>query len=410
MQPVGMNAALFWRLIEQTKEEAGGDQDIHEELLIEALSQLSDQDIGIFYAIYHFYHQLADRSKLITAAAIIDGFLTDDSFEYFRPWLIGEGERTYKSALANPDNLAEVANPDEFADFECLMAVPMWALLRKQGKGKDDDEAYEAYDDIWEQMEFYGLDEQQIAECQDGIVLDPDIDNAIFGWASNDRDQAHYQAMRQEAFPRLLAKCDEDSDDDSEQDEVLPVSGAVNHTDAAKQRDFSKDEITQGILACRLTYVKEEIWQFRPLTLWDGQLQMHIPTWFVPWTEQEQDFDQPTCIYGDQHRSANCGFTLYPPLRRGQDIDEFTEGIKWVVTMDRTELTWLNSDSQESCSDQLRLFEFTAVDSNNTRTYNLVFVLPVGKKRKLCIGTFTCHHSTLDAWRPIVKGMLNTLQ
>jgi hypothetical protein len=202
MQSVNMNAAAFWRLIEKTKQESGGEQEKHEELLIEALSRLSYPDIGTFHAIYNFYHQLADRPKLITAAGIIEGFLTDDGFEYFRAWLIGEGEKTYRRALANPDNLADVARADEYADFECLMAVAIEAAEKKQERDKEE------YWQTYGYPEEYELDEKQIAECQTGIVFDPELDNEVFGWAMHDRDEARFQAMRTKAFPRLIAKCE----------------------------------------------------------------------------------------------------------------------------------------------------------------------------------------------------------
>jgi len=202
MQAVSMNAAVFWRLIEKTKQESGGEQEKHEELLIEALSRLSYPDIGTFHAIYNFYHQLADRPKLITAAGIIEGFLSDDGFEYFRAWLIGEGEKTYKRALANPDNLADAITTGEFADFECLMAVAIEAAQRKHERDKEE------YWLTYGYPEEYELDEKQIAECQTGIVFDPELDNQVFGWAMYDRDEAHFQAMRAKAFPRLIAKCE----------------------------------------------------------------------------------------------------------------------------------------------------------------------------------------------------------
>jgi hypothetical protein len=197
-----MNVAAFWRLIEKTKQESAGEQEKHEELLIEALSRLPYPDIGTFHAIYHFYHQLADRPKLITAAAIICDGLTNDDFEYFRPWLIGEGEKVYKKALANPDSLVDVVKTDEFAEFELLMAVAIEATERKHEGDKVE------YWLTYGQPEEYELNEAQMDECKRGIVFDLEIDNEVFGWATDDRDEERFQAMRLKAFPRLIAKCE----------------------------------------------------------------------------------------------------------------------------------------------------------------------------------------------------------
>jgi hypothetical protein len=189
---------------------------------------------------------------------------------------------------------------------------------------------------------------------------------------------------------------------------VLAESKAVKHTEDAKQQGFTEEQITRGILSGRLPYVNEETWLFKPLELWDGQLRMYIPAWFVPCAEHENGFDRPTCIYTDQ-RAANLTFVLLPPVGE-KDMDETEEIMKLAVKKEKLDATWLSSDRQVQRDTPIRLFEFIAFVQDGIRTYNQVFLLPVGTERNLCIGTFCCRRSTMDAWRPIVKGMINTLQ
>jgi hypothetical protein len=42
----------------------------------------------------------------------MNGGCSDDGFEYFRGWLVAQGQQVYEAALADPDSLAKVIDPD----------------------------------------------------------------------------------------------------------------------------------------------------------------------------------------------------------------------------------------------------------------------------------------------------------
>ncbi|WP_434442751.1 DUF4240 domain-containing protein [Lentzea sp. E54] len=46
------------------------------------------------------------RNPLWAAAYLINGGCSDDGFDYFRGWLLTQGEEVYDAALADPDSLA----------------------------------------------------------------------------------------------------------------------------------------------------------------------------------------------------------------------------------------------------------------------------------------------------------------
>ena len=45
--------------------------------------------------------------------------MSDDSYHYFKAWLIGKGEKVYQTALENPDDLADHVSTDEADETGC---------------------------------------------------------------------------------------------------------------------------------------------------------------------------------------------------------------------------------------------------------------------------------------------------
>jgi hypothetical protein len=55
------------------------------------------------------------RADLWAAAYVIRGGCSDDSFDYFRGWLIAQGRDAFERAMENPDSLADVPAVQEAA-------------------------------------------------------------------------------------------------------------------------------------------------------------------------------------------------------------------------------------------------------------------------------------------------------
>ena len=98
-----MDIDEFWSLIERS--DSAPDQ---EEGLRALLRGRSREDLVDFERI--FADQLARtyRWDLWGAGYVINGGMSDDSFDYFRYWLIGRGREVFERALADPDSLADV--------------------------------------------------------------------------------------------------------------------------------------------------------------------------------------------------------------------------------------------------------------------------------------------------------------
>jgi uncharacterized protein DUF4240 len=134
-----MNRAQFWTLIEEAKQESGGECAPLVEFLQTKLSRLPETEIIAFA---ETLAQLLDEAytwELWAAAYIINGGCSDDGFEYFRRWLIAQGEQVFRSAIDNPESLADFPGelPDD-AGCEALGYAAEQAYQEKTGREMPD--------------------------------------------------------------------------------------------------------------------------------------------------------------------------------------------------------------------------------------------------------------------------------
>ncbi|MFF4605392.1 DUF4240 domain-containing protein [Streptomyces sp. NPDC001339] len=109
-----MDETEFWELIDGSREVAEGDPQDQADVLVERLLQL-DPDSVLDFA-RHFearYHRAYTWDVWAAAAVLLDG-ASDDVFDSFRCWLIGQGREVFEGALHDPDGLADLL--DDFDD------------------------------------------------------------------------------------------------------------------------------------------------------------------------------------------------------------------------------------------------------------------------------------------------------
>jgi hypothetical protein len=112
-----MTEDKFWQLVEKSRDESG-ECEAQAAALAWLLSAQSAEAIQSFDDIFAAKRADAYRWDLWGAAYLINGGCSDDGFEYFRCWLIGQGREAFMNALENPDSLADVLSGDE-DDLEC---------------------------------------------------------------------------------------------------------------------------------------------------------------------------------------------------------------------------------------------------------------------------------------------------
>jgi hypothetical protein len=101
-----MDVDAFWELINHARSSARDDKHLVERVTT-ALEALPTEEILDFEEQMSEAEHQAYRWKVWGAAYLINGGCSDDGFQDFRGWLMGQGRDTFTRAVADPDSLAE---------------------------------------------------------------------------------------------------------------------------------------------------------------------------------------------------------------------------------------------------------------------------------------------------------------
>ena len=123
----------FWSLIDRAR--AGSSVSAKPNRLAEILGHLDDA--GVLDFGHMFYEKVCDLNqwRVWGAGYVIAGGMGDDSFHYFRSWIVGKGKHVFEIAMKDPDELGPfVDNPE--VDNELLEYVAVDIL---EGRGVEED-------------------------------------------------------------------------------------------------------------------------------------------------------------------------------------------------------------------------------------------------------------------------------
>jgi Protein of unknown function (DUF4240) len=153
-----MDTTTFWKLIEDAKQLSGGNPERQVAELTDALSALEASNIIAFDAHFDQLMAVSYTRELWAAAYIINGGCSNDCFDYFRGWLIAQGEAVFHNALHNPETLVEVVEPEE-AELEEILYVAQEAYERKTGQELPQGERviWELNDELWDEETKYAM-------------------------------------------------------------------------------------------------------------------------------------------------------------------------------------------------------------------------------------------------------------
>jgi len=191
-----MNKNKFWALIDEVNAEVLGKPDSldnFKRIMIQKLTAFSTDEIIHWQLIFDLYQKLSAKDTLCAAYYIIENHLSDDGFDYFRPWITAHGKTLFLNALKNPDSLADW-NPKRYGTwFEGMLYIAHEAYNAKKGLLGEDRPKYYA------ELNSHVLSPEEITEIESEIVF---ADNSTDYWESdfpweNDKD------LLKKMLPRL---------------------------------------------------------------------------------------------------------------------------------------------------------------------------------------------------------------
>ncbi|MGR6969998.1 DUF4240 domain-containing protein [Streptomyces cynarae] len=101
-----MDEMEFWELVDASREAAQGDPEEQADVLVERLLQLDPESVVDFARHFESRFNRSYRWDLWGAAWVLLDGASDDAFDSFRCWLIGQGRHIFEGALHDPDSLA----------------------------------------------------------------------------------------------------------------------------------------------------------------------------------------------------------------------------------------------------------------------------------------------------------------
>lgn len=137
-----MNEEVFWLIINEAKVHSGKNYRRQCYILSDYLDKLSAEEIVQYDRTFKFLMAQTYSFRLWEAAYALNGGCSDDTFDYFRSWLIGQGRDKFYWTLKNPRLLFLTGVKDAIENYEGLAYCAAEAYEKKTGQ------SLQNYDDI----------------------------------------------------------------------------------------------------------------------------------------------------------------------------------------------------------------------------------------------------------------------
>ena len=134
-----MDDVQFWSIIDDSK--SGGNDQLDQAVSLKnSLQTLTPHEVAQFQSAFEDALNRSYTWDLWGAAYIIRGGCSDDCFDYFRYWLIAQGEDVFIAAVSNPETLAEFISKHAVSgvEFEEFYSIGWDVWCAKTGLDWDD--------------------------------------------------------------------------------------------------------------------------------------------------------------------------------------------------------------------------------------------------------------------------------
>lgn len=125
----------FWSIIDDSLNASGGSAEDQATALEEILAQLPPAQIASFEESFTSKKRDLYTWELWGAAYVVNGGCSDDCFDYFRNWVVGQGRDYYEAARQNPRSLdsSRLSSMVDSFDAEMLSYAGEDAYQRSSG-------------------------------------------------------------------------------------------------------------------------------------------------------------------------------------------------------------------------------------------------------------------------------------
>lgn len=124
----------YWKLVNESRVSSVDDQGFIK-ILTRKLAVLSPIEIAGFRLRTDLFLKESYGSEMWCAGSILNGGCSDDGFEYFRLWVISQGENIFNAAKNNPDSLNEIVSDEKmYYEFEAFWYVANDAFKNRTGR------------------------------------------------------------------------------------------------------------------------------------------------------------------------------------------------------------------------------------------------------------------------------------
>lgn len=140
-----MDTVFFWKIMDYAFDKAKFDNKLKAQAILDQLTKLTPEQVQQFEIIFQQMNQKASTWNNMAAHTIIEGGSSDDTFYYFRCWLISLGQKNFDETLKNTDYLASLDIPINkkygYGEviFEELIPISDQAYSIVTGKQTDDE-------------------------------------------------------------------------------------------------------------------------------------------------------------------------------------------------------------------------------------------------------------------------------
>lgn len=129
-----MPESAFWQIIHDARKSSKSNYQVECQLMVNILQSFSEEEIIRFNRTFVTLMAKSYSFKLWEAAYALNGGCSDDCFEYFRSWLIGQGKNKFYWTLKYPRLLFLIGVKEMIENYEGLTYCAYEAYQSKSGR------------------------------------------------------------------------------------------------------------------------------------------------------------------------------------------------------------------------------------------------------------------------------------